>query len=156
MVERKRRGQNHGGSMMQKAIELKKMKNLEPVKGNKSPPLQYDELNQISKDIKIKIGHDKYDSTNIINGMIDSKNKRCEQFVRDNTELVLPVNLDACNITVLGDVCSQVVVDKMVKDDGPDEMGEDASSNFGRKIGSEQEDLTSPQCYIKEPNSLEL
>jgi hypothetical protein len=88
--------------------------------------------------------------------MIDSENKRCEQFVRDNPELVLPVNLDVCNINVLGNVCSQVVVDKMVKDDGPLEMGEDASNNFGREIGSEQEDLTSPQYSIKEPNSLEL
>jgi hypothetical protein len=84
MVERKRRGQNHGGSMMQKVIELKKKKNLEAVKGNKFVPLQYDELNQISKDIKIKIGHDKSDSISIINDMIVSENKRCEQFVRDN------------------------------------------------------------------------
>jgi hypothetical protein len=88
--------------------------------------------------------------------MIDSENKRCEQFVRDNPELVSPVNLDVCNINVLGNVCSQVVVDKMVKDDGPVEMDEDASNNFGREIGSEQEDLTSPQYFIKEPNSLEL
>jgi hypothetical protein len=46
------KGQNHGGSMMKK-------KNLEPIKGNKftPPPLQYGELNQISKVIKIKIGH---------------------------------------------------------------------------------------------------
>jgi hypothetical protein len=70
--------------MMQKVIELKKKKNLEAVKGNKFVPLQYDELNQISKDIKIKIGHDKSDSISIINDMIVSENKRCEQFVRDN------------------------------------------------------------------------
>jgi hypothetical protein len=69
--------------MMQKVIELKKKKNLEAVKGNKFVPLQYDELNQISKDIKIKIGHDKSDSISIINDMIVSENKRREQFVRD-------------------------------------------------------------------------
>jgi hypothetical protein len=57
---------------------------------------------------------------------------------------MLPVNFDVRNITILGDVRSQVVVDKMVKDDGPDEMGEDASSTFGRNKGSEQEVLTSP------------
>jgi hypothetical protein len=33
------KGQNHGGSMMQKAIELKKKKNLEPIKGNKRSSL---------------------------------------------------------------------------------------------------------------------
>jgi predicted GNAT family N-acyltransferase len=42
LVERKRRGQNLGGSMMQRAMELKKRKNLEPVKGNKFDVLQYD------------------------------------------------------------------------------------------------------------------
>jgi hypothetical protein len=51
---------------------------LEPVKGNKFAALQYDELNQISNDIDVKIGQDKSDSINIIDDMIESENKRCE------------------------------------------------------------------------------
>jgi hypothetical protein len=78
LVERKRRGHNHGASMLQKAIELKKKKDLEPVKGNKFAALQYDELNQISNDIDVKIVQDKSDSINIIDDMIESENKRCE------------------------------------------------------------------------------
>jgi hypothetical protein len=39
------KGQNHGGSMMQKAIELKKKKNLEPIKGNKFTPSPFNMVN---------------------------------------------------------------------------------------------------------------
>jgi hypothetical protein len=87
LVERQRRGQNQGSSMKlverQRSMKLKKKRNMEPVKGNKFVVLQFSELNQISKDVDIKIGHDKSDSISIINDMIVSENKRREQFVRD-------------------------------------------------------------------------
>jgi hypothetical protein len=70
LVERKRRSQNNGGSMMQKAMELKKKKNLEHIKGNKIDTLQFDDLNKISCDVNIKVGNDKYDKTSIIDNLI--------------------------------------------------------------------------------------
>jgi hypothetical protein len=98
LVERQRRGQNQRGSMMQRVMELKKKRNLEPVKGNRFAALQFPELNQISKVVAIKIGHDKSDSVTIINDMIESETRRCEKFARDNPEIMLLVNLDVSNI----------------------------------------------------------
>jgi hypothetical protein len=97
LVERQRRGQNQGGSMMQRAMKLKKRKNLEPTKGNRFDILQLPELNQISDVVDIKIGHNKSESTAIIKNMIDSETTKCENFARDNPEIMLPVNLDVVN-----------------------------------------------------------
>jgi hypothetical protein len=98
LVERQRRGQNQGGSVLQRAMELKKMKNLEPTKGNIFHILQLPELDQISEVVDIKIGHNKSESINIIKNMIVSETNRCEKFARDNPEIMLPVNLDVYNI----------------------------------------------------------
>jgi hypothetical protein len=102
LVERQRRGQNQGSSMKlverQRSMKLKKKRNMEPVKGNKFVVLQFPELNQISKDVDIKIGHDKSDSITIINDTIEYETRRCEKFARDNPEIMLPMNLDVCNI----------------------------------------------------------
>jgi hypothetical protein len=155
LVERQRRGQKHGGIMMQKAMEMKKRKNLELVKGNKFAALQYTELNQISNDIDVKIGHDKSGSINIINALIESKNKRCEQFVRDNPEVILPVNLDVCNIMDLVDGSGQEVMGGEVNGNDHVKVCVDTFSIKGQGSGSVQEDLASPQCSVKEPNSSE-
>jgi hypothetical protein len=48
--------------------------------------------------VDIKIGHNNSESISIIKNMIDSKNSRCENFARDNLEIILLVNLDVCNI----------------------------------------------------------
>jgi hypothetical protein len=56
--------------MMQKAMEMKREKNLEPMKGNKFDILQFDDLNQISCDVNIKVGSDKYDKLGIIDNLI--------------------------------------------------------------------------------------
>jgi hypothetical protein len=42
LVERQRRTKNNGGTMLQKAMELKQRKNLEHVKGNTFSMLQFD------------------------------------------------------------------------------------------------------------------
>jgi hypothetical protein len=57
---------------------------------------------------------------------------------------MLLVNLDVCNITDLGNVCNQVVVDKSVKGSDPDKVGEGAFSTFGKSKGVELEVLASP------------
>jgi hypothetical protein len=69
------------GTMMQKAIELKKKKNLEPLKGNIFAPLQCDDLDVMSMDINIKVGLDKSDKFKILNNMIYDEESRVEQFV---------------------------------------------------------------------------
>jgi hypothetical protein len=84
--------------VLQRAMELKKTKNLEPTKGNRFHILQLPELDQISEVVDIKIGRNKSESINIIKNMIDSETNRCENFARDNPEIMLPVNLDVYNI----------------------------------------------------------
>jgi hypothetical protein len=136
-------------------MEMKKIKNLELVKGNKFAALQYTELNQISNDIDVKIGNDKSESINIINALIESENERCEQFVRDNPKVILPVNLDVCNTMDLVDGSGQEVMGGEVNGNDPVKVCVDTFSIVGQGSGYVQEDLASPQCSIKEPNSSE-
>jgi AICAR transformylase/IMP cyclohydrolase PurH len=56
LVERPRRAKNTGGTIMQKAMLIKKRKNLEVAQGNSFAALQIDYLNQIVNDASIKIG----------------------------------------------------------------------------------------------------
>jgi hypothetical protein len=156
LVERKRRGQNQGGSMMQKAMELKRKRNLEPVKGNRFAALQLPELNQISKDIDIKIGHDKSDSMNILNDMIESEARRCEQFARDNPKIMLAVNLDVCNINESDEGLVQDVGFENINDLEPVNENLDVCNINQTGNGAVQGYLASPQCFLKEPSSSEL
>jgi hypothetical protein len=94
LVERKRRGNNHGESMLQKAMNLKKKKNLEPLKGNSFAPLQAESLSILSRDINIKIGNDLHDNESIIDNLIKAEQKRYNDFVGENPEVLLPTSID--------------------------------------------------------------
>jgi hypothetical protein len=94
LVERKRRVQDQGGTIFEKAVNLKKKKNLEMVKGNKFAPLQLDALNDLSKDVNIKIGSNGHDRETIISDLIKVDQDRLNKFVCDNPEVVLPVSID--------------------------------------------------------------
>jgi hypothetical protein len=100
---------------MQRAMKLKKKINLEPVKGNRFVVLQFSGLKQISKVVAIKIGHDKSDLVTIINGMIESKTRRCEKFAGDNPEIMLLVNLDVSNINESNNGVVQDVITEKIR-----------------------------------------
>jgi hypothetical protein len=68
LVERQRRYQNQGDSMLQRATNLKKKKkNLEPVKGNRFASLQIEDLSQMANDINIRVGNSRGDKDRILN-----------------------------------------------------------------------------------------
>jgi UDP-2,3-diacylglucosamine pyrophosphatase LpxH len=52
--------------MMQKAMELKKKKNLEPLKGNPFLVLHGDKLSQIARGVDLEIGMNDVDTTYIL------------------------------------------------------------------------------------------
>jgi hypothetical protein len=75
LVERNRRKNNSEGSMLQKAMDLKKKKNLEYTRGNSFATLQNIELNKVALDVNIKIGNDAVESGRIIDTLVDSEKK---------------------------------------------------------------------------------
>jgi hypothetical protein len=79
---------------MQKAMNLKKKQNLEPIEGNKFSVLDVDDLCQMANDVNINIGNDNKDKSSILNTLIVAEQDRFEQFVAQNHESVLLVNLD--------------------------------------------------------------
>jgi hypothetical protein len=136
-----------GDTEMQKAMELKKKKNLEPTKGNRFSILPFSDLNQMSKDINIKISKDNSESKNII----DTESKRYDYFARDNPELILPVNLDVNCIV-------EDKVDLQPKPDGSGSHEDLAKITVTSKVTEENgiDSPVSPDCSIKEPNSSNL
>jgi hypothetical protein len=98
LVDRQRRCKNDGVSMMQKAVALKKRKNLEPLKGNSFAALQFESIDSLTVDLNLQLGSSKFESKKIIDTLME-KEKQCrERFVEDNPEVNLPMNLDiACS-----------------------------------------------------------
>jgi hypothetical protein len=101
LVERQRRNFNQGGSMLQKAMRLKQKKNLDTLRGNSFAALQFDTLNQISREVNIKIGHDNVENDKIIKNLIETEQRKCEEFLGDNLEIGLPtkINIDLAMTT---------------------------------------------------------
>jgi hypothetical protein len=94
LVERQRRTKNNGGTMLEKAMNLKQRKNLESVKGNSFSVLQFESLNQIVVDVNLKIGSDNNESNRIIGNLVESEKLTHGNFVSENPETNLPSNLD--------------------------------------------------------------
>jgi vacuolar-type H+-ATPase subunit I/STV1 len=94
LVERNRRKNNSEGSMLQKAMDLKKKKNLEYTRGNSFATLQNIELNKVALDVNIKIGNDAVESGRIIDTLVDSEKNAYDKFVGENSKVLLPPNLD--------------------------------------------------------------
>jgi hypothetical protein len=96
VVERNRRKQNNGTSMLQKAMELKKKKNLESMRGNSFSALQAENLAKIADDINLLVGSDIAESSRIIDNLIEVEKQNFDQFVGDHLDVMLPTNLDVC------------------------------------------------------------
>jgi hypothetical protein len=94
LVERQRRVQNDGVTMLQKAMKLKEEKNLGTLKGNSFASLHIDSLNQMAKDVKIKLGNNISESEAFISKLIEEEKNNLEKFVGDNPDMLLPSNLD--------------------------------------------------------------
>jgi hypothetical protein len=138
LVERQRRSQNCGETMLQKAMGIKKKKNLEPLKGNSFAPLQSDDLNVLAMDINIKVGRNDSENSNILNKMISSEVIKSDRFVGQNPEVMLPTDLE---IDLICDNIGHVL---------PNESDHLTSTNVVKELIG-----VSPPCSIKELNSSE-
>jgi hypothetical protein len=52
--------------MLERAVNLKKKRNLEPTKGNRFISLQVDDLSQMAKDVNIKVDSEGSDQDSIL------------------------------------------------------------------------------------------
>jgi hypothetical protein len=81
LVDRQRRKENDGTSMLQKAMELKKREKLDPLKGNVFAALQFDTLDILACEMNLQARVDKFDAMD------------------DNLKVILPTNLNIeCSI----------------------------------------------------------
>jgi hypothetical protein len=94
LVERQIKTRNNGGTMLQKVMELKQKKNLEPIKGNSFSVLQSDSLNQIALDVNLKIGSDVNEKDRIIYSLLESEKVDHENFVNENPGTNLPSSVE--------------------------------------------------------------
>jgi hypothetical protein len=94
LVERPRRKGNDEVPMMEKAMELKRKRNLEPLKGNRFVVLQFDSLKQFAQDVHIKLGVDTTECDEFINKLIGEEKDKFINFALQNPDVLLPVNLD--------------------------------------------------------------
>jgi hypothetical protein len=80
-VDRQRRKENDGTSMLQKAMELKKREKLDHLKGNVFAALQFDTLDILACEMNLQARVDKFDAMD------------------DNPKVILPTNLNMeCSI----------------------------------------------------------
>jgi hypothetical protein len=80
--------------MLQKAMELKQRRNLEPIKGNSFAVLHVESLNQIAEGANIKIDSSKEDNSRIINKLINLEQEQYDIFVDEHPETLLPSKLE--------------------------------------------------------------
>ena len=102
--ERPRRGANDSRTILQKATDLKSLKNLDGTKKNTGTSFNVfdsDYLAQISHNVGINLGND----TKQISANIDSikcdDTSRSTSFISDHPEITLPVHLDIENVTTV-------------------------------------------------------
>jgi hypothetical protein len=94
LVERQRRRQDKGVPIMQKAIELKKRKNLECDKGNPFSILQPDNLYQIVRDVNLKFGNNSQEASHIIEPLVTDDQSCYDNFVDHNPDIMMYVVLE--------------------------------------------------------------
>jgi hypothetical protein len=93
-IETKKVTYENGGTVMQKAMEMKQRKNLELIKGNSFVGLQVDYLNQIAHDANIRIGCHNNENEMLIDNLVNAEKSQYDQFVNENPDIILFVNLD--------------------------------------------------------------
>lgn len=107
-IPRPRRGQDDGYTMLQKAQELKQIKNLE--KGNPKSFAFESNSNLLYKAqrVNINLGSDTIGANKVIENLKKKELLTCEQFTDDNPEVNLPSNLNleelVTNFSPLNDV----------------------------------------------------
>jgi hypothetical protein len=92
-VDRTRRRQNDGTNMMQKAMELKKRKNLEPIKGNPFSTLSIENFENLTDVLKLHVSLDKAEPKEVIESLIDRERKGYEIFVDNHPKVTLPIRV---------------------------------------------------------------
>jgi hypothetical protein len=75
-------------------MKLKQKKNLESVKGNPFSTLQFENLNQIALDVNLKFGDNSAEYKFIISNLISDDRKNYDNFIEENPDILLPINLD--------------------------------------------------------------
>jgi hypothetical protein len=90
LIERQRRRQDKGVPIMKKAMELKKMKNLDCDKGNPFSTLQSDNLYQIVRDVNLKFGNNSQETSHIIEQLVVDDQSCYDNFVDHNPDIMLP------------------------------------------------------------------
>jgi hypothetical protein len=75
-------------------MKLKQKKNLEYVKGNPFSTLQFENLNQIALDVNLKFGDNSAEYKFIISNLISDDQKNYDNFIEENPDILLPINLD--------------------------------------------------------------
>jgi hypothetical protein len=103
LVERQRRRRDNGVPVMERAMELKKKKNLEHVRGNPFASLQFDNLINIVKDVNLKSGNSSNEARIIIDDLILDEQCGYDNFIESNPDTLLPPDLevdivDNCNL----------------------------------------------------------
>jgi hypothetical protein len=93
-VERPRRHQNDGTSMLQKAMELKKRKIMEPIKGNPFAALSIENFEQLTVAMKLQVRSGRAESRNVIESLVGREKEGYETFVDNHPEVILPATLD--------------------------------------------------------------
>jgi hypothetical protein len=83
LLERQRR-KHDNVPILQRAMELKKKKNLEPVKGNHFTSLHPDMLNQMAIDVNLKFGENSDEANFIINNLVTIEQDAYDSFVKEN------------------------------------------------------------------------
>jgi hypothetical protein len=81
-------------TMMQRAMELKKKKNLEPLKGNAFASLHTDNLCRIASDVSLKLATTSIEMDFIIKNLAEDDSKKFKNFVREIPEMKLPISRD--------------------------------------------------------------
>jgi hypothetical protein len=76
-------------------MDLKRKKNLEPLKGNKFSILHADSIEQLASDVRIQLGCDESESEKCMSRMIENDKKKYEDFVEQNPDMLLPTNVEA-------------------------------------------------------------
>jgi hypothetical protein len=75
-VERQRRRQDTGVSMLKRAMDLKQRKNLEPFKCNPFDSLQPENLQKLAVDVNIKLGRNSNEAKFLVDNLI-LEGKKC-------------------------------------------------------------------------------
>jgi hypothetical protein len=86
--------QDNGIPILKKAMELKKKKNLEFMQGKPFATLHPESLSQFVVDVNLKLGANCAKREFIINNLMVDEHKSFNDFVEENPEIVLPIDLD--------------------------------------------------------------